>query len=730
MGGCFGPGCLVSFGEDLVGDNFNGSNTPSPDADPLDTCNGHGTHVAGIIAAQSNNPYGILGAAQGVTIGSFRVFGCSGDVPDDVLISAYLKAYEAGADIITASIGGPSGWPEDPWSVAVSRIVENGVPCTSSAGNDGTQGLFYSSTSSGGKKVTAIASVDNIVAPAFLSNATFSVNNGTGKDFGYTAGSPANWTNVSLPLWSVGFNPEDPANGCDPFPADTPDLSGYIVLIRRGTCTFVQKATNAVRKGAKYVMIYNNIGGSQTIEGSTPGLRAIAMATAEQGADWVSTLKAGSQVLVTMTDPDSAPKFLVNFNNTATAGRLSTYTSWGPTFEADLKPQFSTPGGLILSTYPRALGSYGVLSGTSMACPLAAAVYALIMSARNTKDPKTIENLLATTASPTYFSDGLVTVPYLAPVPQQGGGLIRAYDAAYATSLASVSGISFNDTDHFNGVQNFSITNTGTKEVSYTLSNVGALTAYTYFNRSAVQPDTFPNQVTDRHANLTFSPESFTIPPGQRKIVTVTAAEPAGLDAGRLPVYSGFIAINGSDATVLTIPYLGVLGSLHNRTVLDAEHTWLSHSRDRENNPVRQNTTFILPPAGHSNETAYFNQTDLPKLVAALGMGSPLVRADLVALSGNATTPGGANVTDVFGTKSVGLIAGFPLDYQSRGLAEAVWDGQLGDGTYAPVGEYKIVLRALRIFGDAKNESEYDSTETVPFRIRYSEGIAAAGKRK
>lgn len=47
LGGCFGEGCLVAYGFDLVGDDYDGSNTPVPDPDPLDTCEGHGTHVAG-----------------------------------------------------------------------------------------------------------------------------------------------------------------------------------------------------------------------------------------------------------------------------------------------------------------------------------------------------------------------------------------------------------------------------------------------------------------------------------------------------------------------------------------------------------------------------------------------------------------------------------------------------------------------------------------------------------
>jgi hypothetical protein len=672
--------------------------------------------VAGIIAAQSNNPYGIIGAAQGVTLGSYRVFGCSGDTPDDVLIAAYNKAYEDGADLITASIGGASGWSEEPWSVAVSRIVENGVPCTVSAGNDGATGIFYASTAANGKKVTAIASVDNTISPALLTNATFAVDGGASQSFGYTPGSPASWAGVSLPLWAVSFNTTDPANGCTPLPDSTPDLSGYIVLIRRGSCKFVDKVTHATDKGAKYVIIYNNVQGSSAVEADVGGVKGIAMVPPEQGVAWVKALAAGSKVVVTMTDPETAPRFLVTVPNTASGGYMSTYTSWGPTFEVDVKPQLASPGGNILSTYPLALGGYAVLSGTSMACPLTAAVYALVMEARGTKDPKTIENLLSATANPNLFNSGSQTIPYLAPVAQQGAGLIQAYDAAYATTLLSVSSLSFNDTDNFNGVQNFSISNTGSTAVTYTLGNVGALAAYTYPNDTTIYPDTFPNELDDKYATITFAPgSSVTIPAGQRKIIGVTAVQPVGLDAVRLPVYSGYITINGTDGSSLSLPYLGVFGSMKKVTVLDSKGTFLSKKTDKADAAVAVNTTFILPPAGHGNDTAYANITDQPKLVVNLAMGSAVIRVDVVPI----TTCKPVNTTNVLGTATIGQVNGLPALYQSRGQQEIVWDGKLDDSSFAPAGLYKLSVKALHIFGNPSLASDYDTTESVPFRIRY-----------
>lgn len=55
LGGCYGPECRVAYGYDFVGDEYNGENTPIPDNDPMNNCNGHGTHVTGIIGANDSH---------------------------------------------------------------------------------------------------------------------------------------------------------------------------------------------------------------------------------------------------------------------------------------------------------------------------------------------------------------------------------------------------------------------------------------------------------------------------------------------------------------------------------------------------------------------------------------------------------------------------------------------------------------------------------------------------
>ncbi|KAF1970669.1 subtilisin-like serine protease PR1C [Bimuria novae-zelandiae CBS 107.79] len=705
LGGGFGEGHLVSYGTDLVGDNYSGFNTPVPDDDPIDECAGHGSHVAGIVAAQAN-PFGFTGAAPDVTLGAYRVFGCDGPASNDVLIAAYNQAFEDGSDIITASIGGASGWTEEPWAVAVSRIVDQGVPCILSAGNIGSEGLFYASTAANGKGITAVASIDNIRNPQVITNATYSTGNSSTnsstESFGWTPGSPAKWGNVSLPLWNINNDPTDTANGCDPYPADTPDLSEYIVLIHRGTCTFVEKVTNAVNAGAKYVLIYNNVEGLFSVSAAVDGVLAIGVVTKETGEEWVADLAAGITVTVNIIDPTVAPIVVTQPPNTATGGFLSTYTSWGPTYEVDIKPQVAAPGGLILSTYPRALGSYAVLSGTSMACPLAAAITALVAEVRGTFDPTELQNALSTTSNPNLFNDGATTYPYLAPVAQQGSGLIQAYDAAYTKTVLSVSSISFNDTDNLIETTNFTITNTGTEDVTYGIANVVAASGYT-LDKGTILPMLFPNELVTEGAKLSFSEDKVTVPAGSEVAVSVSVSPPA-LDSARLPVYSGYITLNGTNGDSLSLPYLGVVGSMHDATVLDTKHTYITRSNDTSSSPLPANSTFTIPSM---NGTAPNATAVLPVAVTYLALGTPLLDIQILP-------------TDGYNSSSLGSIFGFPTSYVPRKQSTWTWNGQLVDGSFAPAGTYKFGVKALHIFGDASKESEYDTAETVSFTIKYS----------
>ncbi|KAG6026386.1 hypothetical protein E4U41_001278 [Claviceps citrina] len=708
LGHCFGKGCLVSVGYDFVGDGFDGTNTPVPDDDPMD-CFGHGTHVAGILAAQEN-PLGFTGAAPGVTLGAYRVFGCSGRTTSDVVLAAMARAYADGANIVTASISHNGGWSEDPWSVMATRLTDKGIPVTISAGNEGDYGLFRPGSLSIGQKTTSVASFDNIVAPLLNYHSTYNINGGRKIDFQYTPGETANedsaiW-GVSMPLYATSLDQHVADDACKPLPSNTPDLSKYIVLVRRGGCLFDEKTANLVAKGAQYIMFYNDEpAGTITVVLDQPDVvKATAMVTSDVGVTWVRLLKAGRKLTVNVLSITEARASVSNASNNITGGAVSTFSSWGPSYEMDFKPQIGAPGGNILSTLPKAMGSYGVKSGTSMSCPLVAGIIALISEVRGKMEPQAINDLLSSTAIPSQFNDGTNTFGELAPAPQQGGGLVQAYDAAYAKSLLSPSSLSFNDTDHFATKLNFTLTNKGRRTITYKLDQVSSLTMYT-LDKDAKNPMGFPNEAVNSQAVLSFSQNSITLPPGHSASVGVTAQPATQVDAKRLALWSGYVTINGTDGSVLSLPYQGLTGSLRKTKVLQPDQTFMTRTDDVNQTRVADNFVYAVPPAGKATE-----KDVLPMLYTSLALGSSNMHVDVVPMG-----PGNATNT------TIGELFGSPYPWNMRGPTQLAWDGQLNSGSYAPAGKYQLVVRVLRIFGDATKRADWDVAKSQPFVLKYKQ---------
>src|SRR5688500_12720673 len=166
LGGGFGAGRRVTTGYDFVGDRYDaggsgGALIAHPDNDP-DDCNGHGTHVAGIIGA-SGNPAtgGARGVAPGVTFGAYRVFGCDGSTSADIMLAAMERALNDDMDVLNMSIGSAFQWPDYPTAEASDRLVNKGVVVVASIGNSGDSGLFAAGAPGLGDKVIGVASFDN-----------------------------------------------------------------------------------------------------------------------------------------------------------------------------------------------------------------------------------------------------------------------------------------------------------------------------------------------------------------------------------------------------------------------------------------------------------------------------------------------------------------------------------------------------------------------------------------
>lgn len=465
----------------------------------------------------------------------------------------------------------------DPWAVAVSRIVAAGTPCLLSAGNDGSSGIFEASTAAEGLGILSVGSIDSVTMPANLTiGHYYTIVSGVAsatQEFTYNLGT-GTFPAGLMSLYALDFDTSNPVDGCSALPANTPDLSDFFVLIRRGGCNFATKAGNAQAYGARYVIFYNNVatGTLSPDDENTPGILGVAMVTAEQGSAWIAALEAGDEVRLLTSTPQASQHSLIIPTNDITGGYMSTFSSWGPTYEIGLTPVVSAPGGFILSTWPLAFGAYAVLSGTSMATPYVAGIVAIIKQVRGFSiAPAVIINLLTSTAQPVTFNDGSATrYSFFAPVIQQGAGLVRAYSAVHTRSIVQPSSISFNDTRHFLYNASFSIENTGDTAITYDLSHVPAATAYTLDPYDGLFPTPFPPDMVSNAASLGIEPSSILIEPYSSGTVNLHLTLPVGLDRGRLPMYSGYIFINGSNGEDFVLPYAGVDADLTSEaTVMD-----------------------------------------------------------------------------------------------------------------------------------------------------------------
>ena len=118
---------------DLAGKCVAGYNFVARNSNPMDD-HGHGTHVAGIAAAASNNSVGVAGVDWGVRIMPLKVLDSQGSGYDSDLAAAIHYAADRGVKVINMSLGSS----EDSYTLneAVNYAYNKGVTMVSAAGNE------------------------------------------------------------------------------------------------------------------------------------------------------------------------------------------------------------------------------------------------------------------------------------------------------------------------------------------------------------------------------------------------------------------------------------------------------------------------------------------------------------------------------------------------------------------------------------------------------------------
>lgn len=107
--------------------------------------NGHGTHVAGILAASAGQG-GIVGVAPGATLLPVKVMQANGDGNDDAIARGLIAAADAGADVINLSVGGPL--PSPVLADALAYDMARGSTVVIASGNGG-EAVYYPAACAG-----------------------------------------------------------------------------------------------------------------------------------------------------------------------------------------------------------------------------------------------------------------------------------------------------------------------------------------------------------------------------------------------------------------------------------------------------------------------------------------------------------------------------------------------------------------------------------------------------
>ena len=510
----FGPSApKVKGGWDFVGDDYNANtpgSVPHPDPNPLD-CFNHGTHTAGILgglgvtsaghtytgpynSSISTNPadWNVFpGVAPGADIYEYRVFGCAGS--SNIVDLAINKAVADGMKVISMSLGSDFGGMDDPTSVAAQNAVNDGISVVASAGNAGPSGYMVGSPSTA-NGVLSVAAMDG-TTPTFpgahlvlskggggpmdaidangvtIPSATYTLRvvPGTGQQVSTPTGSGIDGDPISVGCTVAG---DEAANGGQPWPA------GTVLVVERGICARVHKAVVAFQAGAAAVIMVNNSSGFPPFEGSItsdpddpsfngtvtiPFLGVPGSSTPSTSTNGTA-LRNGDGGNITLSPTSVANP---GFETT------TSFSSGGPRNpDSAPKPDVIAPGLSVLSAGIGTGNLPLVDSGTSMACPMAAGVAALVKQVHPTWDGLQIKAAIMNTA------DSSLNVNYNPRLA--GTGVVQAQRAVNSSVLATTANqldsLAFGyvpASGAYADSKVFTLTNTGGSAALYHLSVAG-----------------------------------------------------------------------------------------------------------------------------------------------------------------------------------------------------------------------------------------------------------------
>ncbi|KAG8368094.1 hypothetical protein BUALT_Bualt15G0009500 [Buddleja alternifolia] len=369
---------------------------------------GHGTHTASTAAGRYAFRASMEGYASGIAKGVapkarlavYKVCWKDAGCFDSDILAAFDAAVNDGVDVISISIGGGDGISSpyylDPIAIGSYGAVSRGIFVSSSAGNEGPNGMSVTNLAPWLTTVGAGTIDRNFPADVILSN---------GKTFSGVslyAGEPLNGT--MYPMVYPGKSGVLSASLCMENSLDPNKVRGKIVICDRGSSPRVAKGLVVKKAGGVGMILANGVSNGEGLVGDAHLIPACAV-----GSD------AGDQIKAFLAS-DATASATIRFRGTVIgikpAPVVASFSGRGPNGlnPEILKPDLIAPGVNILAAWTEAVGPTGlesdtrktefnILSGTSMACPHVSGAAALLKSAHPDWSPAAIRSAMMTTAN-------------------------------------------------------------------------------------------------------------------------------------------------------------------------------------------------------------------------------------------------------------------------------------------------------------------------------------------
>ena len=345
------------------------------DSTPFDT-SGHGTEVAGIIAADGQ----LKGIAPKSKILAYRVSDDGNSVSSDLIIKAIEQAIVDGADIINISLG--INRTNQKIDNAVNKAIDEGILVVTAAGNNGPELGTIGSPGLNPNAITVGATYNNIssslVSTLEVGDQRFQVLP--------MVGTKAFDEPIIAEILFGEYGRERDLEGTN--------IENSILLVERGSDVkdeivyFSDKEHNAATAGVQAIIVYNNkpgiFLGELTHELAGPNYQPSIPALSMSNKDGLMLRELLKEKTIGTLNVFYNPDFVAFFS------------SRGPVSPFYIKPDLVAPGVFVNTTLND--GKYNFTSGTSFAAPHVTGAAALLLQKEPDLEPNDIKSILITTS--------------------------------------------------------------------------------------------------------------------------------------------------------------------------------------------------------------------------------------------------------------------------------------------------------------------------------------------